>query len=149
MSRCLEDGCNRIAFVEGRCEGHDILWMVVDKTVERFWSQVDRRERPSGCWVWTGGRDRYGYGKMTFRRNNRRRYWPAHRFSYMLVQGPWELSSDKVIDHLCRNIRCVNPSHLDLVTAEENTNRFLTLPCPECNLVARHREGCTLVPLGR
>jgi hypothetical protein len=45
----------------------------------------------------------------------------AHRFAYELLVGP--IPEGLVIDHLCRNRRCVNPAHLEPVTAEENWRR--------------------------
>lgn len=45
----------------------------------------------------------------------------AHRFSYALLVGP--LPTNRVIDHLCRNTRCVNPDHLELVSNAENILR--------------------------
>jgi hypothetical protein len=69
------------------------------------------------CWQWLGALNNVGYG--TF-------YWEGellgvHRFIRGVMVG--ELSSNLVIDHLCRNTWCVNPFHLDEVTQEENVGR--------------------------
>lgn len=67
----------------------------------------------AGCWVWTGGVDRHGYG-----------YWGralAHRRMYEQHVGP--IPAGLEIDHLCRNTLCVNPEHLEPVTHAENVAR--------------------------
>jgi len=45
----------------------------------------------------------------------------AHRVAWELIRGP--IPSDMTIDHLCRNRGCVNPVHLEVVTATENIMR--------------------------
>ena len=45
----------------------------------------------------------------------------AHRVSYLALVGP--IPGDLVIDHLCRNPKCVNPAHLEPVTRAENQRR--------------------------
>jgi hypothetical protein len=42
----------------------------------------------------------------------------AHRFTYRLFVG--EIPDGLVIDHTCRNRRCIEPSHLRAVTHQEN-----------------------------
>jgi len=42
----------------------------------------------------------------------------AHRWAWQLVNGP--IPKGMVIDHICRNKKCVLPSHLRLVTQQEN-----------------------------
>lgn len=42
----------------------------------------------------------------------------AHRWAWELVNG--SIPSGMVIDHLCKNKRCVLPNHLRLVTQQEN-----------------------------
>ena len=86
-------------------------------TVEqRFWAKV---LRPSlfECWVWTGTTNGRGYGRFGVEHHM---VYP-HRFSYELLVGPIPLKL--TIDHLCRNRLCVNPSHLEVVTQQENILR--------------------------
>lgn len=81
-----------------------------------FWAKVDKQ--PDGCWVWTGARAPYGYGRLT--RNYRG--WLAHRRSWWLLHGSLPQKGYD-LDHLCRNPPCVNPDHLELVTHQENNRR--------------------------
>ncbi len=76
----------------------------------------------TGCWEWTGVVDPSGYGKIfSDGAICGQRLVAAHRFSYMLHKG--DIPTGMVIDHLCRNRKCSNPSHLECVTALENTMR--------------------------
>ena len=79
--------------------------------IERLFDRVAITET---CWLWTGYRNRMGYGQ--FGRNE-----PAHRVAYELLVGP--IPDGLVLDHLCRNPPCVNPDHLEPVTNVENLQR--------------------------
>lgn len=70
----------------------------------------------SGCWRWTGSTTG-GYGQCNFLRGERR----AHRLAYRTFVGP--IPEGLVLDHLCRNRSCVNPSHLEPVTNQTNVLR--------------------------
>jgi hypothetical protein len=83
--------------------------------VERIMATVDIRE--DGCWIWTASLDRSGYGRFFFSSPTRL----AHRASYELLVGP--IPDGLEIDHLCRVRCCVNPAHLEPVTAKENNRR--------------------------
>lgn len=83
--------------------------------VERFWGFVDKSD---ACWLWTGSRDRRGYGAWTRPDKSKAR---AHRFAYELVVGP--IPEELVLDHLCSVRACVNPEHLEPVTHKVNIQR--------------------------
>lgn len=74
-----------------------------------------------GCWNWTGCTQPNGYGKSY----HERRTWLAHRLTYSLLIGP--IPDGLVVDHLCRNTHCVNPSHLEAVTQQINNSRSASL----------------------
>lgn len=85
---------------------------------ERFESKISP-EPNSGCWLWTGGLSRSGYGyTYTARRHNME---CAHRVVYKLLRGP--IPDGLQIDHLCRMRCCVNPEHMECVTGPVNTRR--------------------------
>ena len=93
-----------------------------DTTSRRFWEKVARRG-PDQCWVWTGYKDRLGYGRLSVGGRGGRMVG-AHRISWELNVGPIPHGLD--MDHLCRNPSCVNPSHLEPVTHKENIRRGVT-----------------------
>jgi hypothetical protein len=72
----------------------------------------------NGCWIWTGPLDRDGYGKMSMGTG-------AHRKFYEHYVGP--IPAGLTIDHLCRVKACVNPAHMEPVTARENNLRGDTI----------------------
>lgn len=86
---------------------------------ERYWPKVDRRS-PDECWPWLAALKGNGYGVIG-RGGRGAGYSYAHRVAYELAVGP--IPPSMTIDHLCRNRRCCNPSHLEIVTRGENTLR--------------------------
>lgn len=75
---------------------------------------------PTACWVWTARLNPKGYGQFSWSHDGKRT-WFAHRVSYLLFNGP--IPDGAEVDHLCRNRRCVRPSHLEVVTHAENVRR--------------------------
>jgi hypothetical protein len=75
-------------------------------------------EAPNGCWIWRGATvGQKGYGVIKRQSGIRM----AHRYFYETLVGP--VPEGLVLDHLCRNRRCVNPAHLEPVTSWVNTMR--------------------------
>jgi hypothetical protein len=85
---------------------------------ERFWPKVDAR---GDCWEWTASITDDGYGRF----KGHGTMVNAHRFAWELLVGP--VPAGMVLDHLCRNRKCVNPDHMEPVTPKENTRRGFLL----------------------
>lgn len=83
------------------------------KDIERFSSKVDR-SNPDGCWLWTAGRDKDGYGKF----KARRRHLRAHRVALFIATGEWPEETM----HECDNPPCcrVGQGHIRAGTRVEN-----------------------------
>lgn len=83
------------------------------------------------CWVWTGSTNNAGYGQVKFNAKN----WNLHRLAWhMLVErlpqpGRARDADGLVLDHVCENRLCLNPSHLEKVSQSVNVKRG-----------ARHRD---------
>lgn len=80
----------------------------------KVWYLVDTNTK---CWNCTYAPSRDGYCQKW----NGERLIAAHRYSYEKVKG--KIPDGLVLDHLCRNVKCVNPEHLEPVTLTENTRR--------------------------
>ena len=101
---------------------------------ERFLSKVSVNST-TGCWDWNAGCIPCGYGLFRVPANERKAYtrgntqkrgernFSAHRVCWSIFKGA--LSPHLVLDHTCRNRKCVNPDHLrevdEYVNGTENS----------------------------
>lgn len=114
--------------------------------MKRFWNKATISDKAS-CWEWTSAHDgQGGYGRFWMDGTSR----PAHRVAYELAVGP--IPDGMQLDHLCRNRRCVNPSHLEPVTARENRRRAVAAMTPVSECPQGHPYDLTntyVTPQGR
>ena len=90
---------------------------MTDQVLERFWDKV-KVDETTGCWNWTAYKDHSGYGIFRIDSKNTS---SSHRFAYQVNKG--KIPEGLQLDHLCKNRKCCNPEHLEVVTLQENTNR--------------------------
>jgi hypothetical protein len=81
------------------------------------------------CWEWCGYVGKNGYGFLSIRPHGSQ---PAHRVVYETFVG--EIPKGLLIDHLCRNKKCVKPDHLEPVTRSVNALRAV--------MKSRNRTHC-------
>lgn len=113
----------------------------LERIVERF------VEQPNGCWHHPSVPTKVGYAQTKFG-------WPIakstliHRLSWMHFNG--DIPEGMVLDHLCHDTstcaggstcehrRCVNPEHLKLVSASENSKRTTRILALKTHCVNGH-----------
>jgi hypothetical protein len=91
-----------------------------EKFRARFWEKVDK-DGPGGCWLWTRGKDSWGYGNIALERTvigEEGAPTKAHRASWVMAND--EALSDFCVLHHCDVPSCVNPDHLWLGTDADN-----------------------------
>lgn len=83
---------------------------------KRAFSKISFEDRgyKNKCWIWTGGWTGAGYGQFTI---NKKKV-TTHRWFYSQFIG--EIPEGYQVDHLCRQIKCCNPWHLEAVTPKVN-----------------------------
>ena len=78
---------------------------------EKLTSKAEWRD---GCLVFTGQRDRKGYGILRLDGKLQR----AHRLMYELTHG--KISTGGVVRHTCDQPSCINPAHLVIGSQADN-----------------------------
>lgn len=84
-----------------------------DPQFEAFVSQIEPLTNGC-CWRWTGPKNRNGYGDF-----GGERYYLAHRYAFGVMRG--DFAPRQHLHHVCERKDCVNPLHLQVMTASEHT----------------------------
>ncbi|MFD7661067.1 HNH endonuclease signature motif containing protein [Streptomyces sp. NPDC059788] len=117
---CKVVDCDRPVKRLGWCNMHSARWYRTGSVEDTRINNFARYEvADNGCWIWTGPLfQSNGYGQMSrvYKGTNL-----AYRAFYLKHVGP--VPEGLQLDHLCRDRRCVNPQHLEPVTASENLRR--------------------------
>lgn len=89
----------------------------LQQTLDRFESKIERIPFYS-CWLWMGAVAK-GYGASYLQGGESR----AHRIAWILYKG--KIPGKLWVLHKCDNPICVNPDHLYLGNAQDNTNDMI------------------------
>lgn len=130
ISACSVKGCEALAHARGWCTSHYSQWRtsgVVGQLAKVVRGSLADRldaytDKSGDCWTWKGSLTTDGYGLISASGENRGRL--AHRVMYEHMVGP--VRADQHVDHMCRNTRCVNPSHLQAVSNKLNSENLAT-----------------------
>jgi len=89
--------------------------------LERIFSKI---EITDSCWNWIGNKNGQGYGRVRFRGPKALVYRIMYAWIYGPIPNPKVANRDiPILDHICENKACVNPSHLRLVSHRFNMLR--------------------------
>lgn len=105
---CGSDAQGKVGYVKGHNKrgGTDLT---------RY--SVEDRGYSTACWIWNGCFNPGGYGRVQVDGV----HTVAHRVTFARAGG--EIPDGFEVDHLCRQVACVNPAHLEAVNPEENRRR--------------------------
>lgn len=92
---------------------------ITQRVMERVIEAAGALDTP--CWLWTGPDSGGGRGGGYPRMSLDGQTVAVHIVMWTNQHG--FVPGKKQLDHLCRNRRCVNPDHLELVTHRQNQKR--------------------------
>ena len=78
---------------------------------------IERTDRTTECWLWTGHIDQKGYGRVSTGKRNSLKY--AHRVSWEEANGR-PVPDGMCVLHACDTPACIRPDHLWIGTKREN-----------------------------
>ena len=84
---------------------------------ERFWKKV---RKSTGCWIWTGAKNKQGYGNFW----DGKHFYRATHFAWKLIRG--RLPKQAMLLHHCDTPSCVNLQHLYLGNRSDNMRDYIS-----------------------
>lgn len=90
---------------------------IIDAAIDRLHLQ-SRHDPKTGCINFTGRKNSNGYGSIQVKGV----VYATHRIM-AVAGGKMSPDSPLAVDHLCSNKACMNPDHLEAVTASVNNKR--------------------------
>lgn len=88
-------------------------------SINQFLEQKSMPEPNTGCWLWTGPTNYKGYGYGSFEGVR----FSVHRMSYIIHKGT--IPKGMLVCHNCDQRSCLNPEHLFIGTAQDNTDDMM------------------------
>lgn len=114
------------------------FWWIEDEEQRTLTRILSRCVTQGDCVEWPGPFTG-GYGVTTHLMSGKRKMGRTHRIVWQIVNGP--IADGMVLDHTCRNRKCLNVEHLRVVTpyinSVENNDSPLAVHarkthCPKC-----------------
>lgn len=96
--------------------GCKTIYELTDKQVKNLFKKV---VKDSECWSWTGQTIHTGRGKLKLHGIEHTAPRVFYAYHHKVDPGPW------YVLHTCDNPNCVNPEHLKLGTAQDNTDDMI------------------------